>query len=173
MNRAVILDRDGVINDHRDYVNTPDDFILFDFSAKSIVLLREAGFIVVVATNQGGVGLGFMTKQSLDAVHEKMLSELAKEGAVIHDIAACIHSPRAGCSCRKPQPGLLFELQMRNHLDLSKSYMVGDRETDVEAGKAAGTRTVLIGKGPSTADFIASNLLTAAQWIVGDASTRS
>lgn len=173
MTRAVILDRDGVINDHRNYVNTPDDLILFDDSAQSIIRLREAGFIVVVATNQGGVGLGFMTQQSLDAVHEKMRSELAAEGAVIDDIAACTHSPKAGCSCRKPHPGLLFELQMRNHFDLSESYMVGDRETDVQAGKAAGTRTVLIGQGPSTADFVASNLLTASQWIVEDASTRS
>lgn len=172
MKKAVILDRDGVINDHKDYVHTPDDLILFDFSAPAIRLLREAEFSVVVATNQGGVGLGYLTEQALDDVHEKMRAELAEQGAIIDDIVSCIHAPKAGCTCRKPRPGLLYALQARNDLDLSKSYMVGDRETDVQAGQAAGTRTVRIGEGPSAADHVASTLLTAVHWILEDASTR-
>lgn len=173
MRKAVILDRDGVINDHRDYVNTPDDFVLFDDAASAIRLLREAGFAVVVATNQGGVGLGYMKASMLEAVHEKMKVDLAAQGAYLDDVAACIHAPKAGCSCRKPQPGLLLQLQSRNDLSLSESYMVGDRETDVEAGQAAGTRTVRIGHPPSNADYVAANLLAAAEWIVEDERTRS
>jgi len=168
MKRAVILDRDGVINDHRDYVNTPDDLILFDHAAPAIEMLNHAGLVVVVATNQGGVGLGYMTASTLAAVHQKMVRELALQGARVDDIAACTHAPHDGCDCRKPKPGLLLQLQRRNQFDLLSSYMVGDRETDVQAGKTAGTRTVLIGQGPTEADYTASDLLDAANWIVTD-----
>jgi D-glycero-D-manno-heptose 1,7-bisphosphate phosphatase len=171
MMRAVILDRDGVINDHRDYVNTPDDLYLFDFAAGAIRRLNEAGFLVVVATNQGGVGLGYMSEDTLQAIHKKMLRELREQGAEIHDVAACTHAPKAGCSCRKPKPGLLLELQRKHGFDLTASYMVGDMETDVEAGQSAGTHTVRIGRGPSAADYVATDLADAARWIVADAFT--
>jgi D-glycero-D-manno-heptose 1,7-bisphosphate phosphatase len=172
MKHAVILDRDGVINDHRDYVNSPADLYLFDFAGPAIRRLNQAGFLVLVATNQGGVGLGFLSEDTLYDIHLKMLRELAKDGARIDDIAACTHAPKAGCSCRKPKPGMLLELQRRHGFDLSDSYMVGDMETDVEAGKAAGTRTVRIGTGPSAADHVADNLASAVEWIVADAFTR-
>ena len=197
MTRAVILDRDGVINDHRRFVNTKDDFFLFPETPEAIRLLNQSGFLVLVATNQGGVGLGYMTEENLAQIHEYMLSRLHEEGGRIDDIAVCPHAPSAGCDCRKPKPGLLLELWYRHHFDLEHSYMVGDRETDVQAGKAAGTKTVLIGpetsaasssestraprhgtkfgpgKGPgkktSAADFVATNILDAARWIVQDA----
>lgn len=173
MTRAVILDRDGVINDnHRDpNVNRPDQFILFEHTAQAIQKLNQAGFLVLVATNQGGVGLKYMSKQALDEIHEYMKERLFALGAVIDDVAACIHAPHAGCSCRKPKPGLLLELEQRYHFDLLMSYMVGDRETDVEAGIAAGTKTVYIGEGNTKANFKCSNLLEAVEWILVDALT--
>lgn len=168
MKRAVILDRDGVINDHRDYVNGPDDFILFPDAADAIGRLNRAGHWVLVATNQGGVGLGYMSLDDLAAVHQYMLRELALRGAKIDDIVFCPHAPRAGCSCRKPKPGLILELHRRHQFDLQNSYMVGDRETDIEAGRAAGTKTVLIGREPTTANHSANTLSEAVDWILQD-----
>jgi D-glycero-D-manno-heptose 1,7-bisphosphate phosphatase len=169
MKPAIILDRDGVINDHRHFVNEPADLILFDTAPMAIRKLNNAGYKVVVATNQGGVGLGYLSADMLDRIHEKLVEELAAHGARIDDIAACTHSPHAGCDCRKPRPGLLYALQERHDLDLDKSYMVGDRETDVAAGKAAGTKTVLIGDGPSAADLVAADLAEAVDLILKEA----
>ncbi|MCL6444948.1 MAG: HAD family hydrolase [Alicyclobacillus sp.] len=168
MRRAVVLDRDGVINDNHEkiHVNRPQDLILFDGAAKAIRLLKEAGFMVMVATNQGGVGLGYLSQDQLDAIHARMVSELATQGAVLDDIAACIHAPHAGCACRKPKPGMLLTLQERHGFEAANSYMVGDMKTDVEAGKAAGMRTVFIGQSPMEADCVAPDILAAARWIV-------
>jgi D-glycero-D-manno-heptose 1,7-bisphosphate phosphatase len=177
MKQAVILDRDGVINDHQRYVNHPQDLILYPTTAPAIRVLNEAGFFVCVATNQGGVGLGYLRESMLERIHAEMCKRLDHDGAHIDDIRACIHAPNDGCDCRKPKPGLLLALQEDLGFDLTHSYMVGDRDTDVIAGQAAGTRTVLIGKRTSVEvttiqpDFIAPNLLVAAQWIVSDATS--
>jgi D-glycero-D-manno-heptose 1,7-bisphosphate phosphatase len=168
MKRAVFLDRDGVINDHIRYVNRPEDLILFPFAGRAIARLNEAQFLVFVVTNQGGVGLGYMREEDLAEIHEKMVRELRKEGAYIDDILSCTHSPHAGCECRKPSPQMLLRLADRHGVDLAASYMVGDRATDVEAGRKAGTKTVLIGRrDPSlSVDYQASDLLDAVDWIV-------
>lgn len=167
----MILDRDGVINEHKHFVNHPNDFYLYPDVAQAIVALNTAGLLVCVATNQGGVGRGFLAESTLLDIHEKMRALLAEEGAVIDDIAYCPHSPEAGCACRKPQPGMLFALQERNGIDLASSYMVGDRETDVEAGRRAGTFTVKIGYGSSAADHVAPSLAEAVPWILEHAQT--
>ncbi|MCL6516563.1 HAD family hydrolase [Alicyclobacillus sp.] len=170
MKRAVFLDRDGVINDNRRPVNRPEELVLFPFAGRAIRLLNEAGWRVFVATNQGGVGLGYMTEADLAAVHRRMQALLSDQGARIDDIAACTHRPDAGCGCRKPRPGMLLELARRHGIDLTASYMVGDRDTDVEAGRAAGTRTVFIGEGSVDADIRAKDLWEAACQIVGNSS---
>ncbi|SFU82507.1 D-glycero-alpha-D-manno-heptose-1,7-bisphosphate 7-phosphatase [Alicyclobacillus macrosporangiidus] len=168
MKRAAILDRDGVINRNERPVNRPDELVLFPRAAEAIRLLNGAGFLVCVATNQGGVGLGYMSEADLKAVHRRMCELLAREGARVDDIVACTHRPDAGCPCRKPKPGMLFALARRHDLHLAASYMVGDRDTDVQAGLAAGTKTVFIGTGPSEAHYEARDLLDAAEWIVRD-----
>jgi D-glycero-D-manno-heptose 1,7-bisphosphate phosphatase len=168
---AVVLDRDGVINDHRRFVNGPADFYLFSFAAKAIRMLNEQGIPVYVATNQGGVGLGFTTLQSLAEIHEKMLADLEAEGARIDDIAFCPHRPDEGCRCRKPKPGLLLSLQEKHHFDFRQSFMVGDRETDVEAGIEAGMKTIRIGSEKTKADYHCKNLLEAAEYILRIASS--
>jgi D-glycero-D-manno-heptose 1,7-bisphosphate phosphatase len=177
MNRAVILDRDGVINDnrHQPNVNHPEDLILFDFAAEAIRQLNQQGFLVLVATNQGGVGLNYMTKDALEAIHQEMMDRLKSQGAVIDGIAACTHAPRAGCNCRKPRPGLLYQLQRHFDVDLRKSYMVGDRQSDIDAGRAAGTKTVFVLSGADKecrgADHVCRNLLEAVDWIIKDCRT--
>jgi D-glycero-D-manno-heptose 1,7-bisphosphate phosphatase len=167
-NRAVFLDRDGVINDHIRYVNRPEDLILFPGTGEALKRLRDAGYRLFVVTNQGGVGLGYMTEENLQAIHQKMKEELALEGAFLDDIAYCPHKPHAGCACRKPHPTMITDLAKRHAIDLVQSYMIGDRETDIEAGIRAGTRTILIGEGPSQADYVVPDLTRAVDVILKD-----
>lgn len=168
MKRAVILDRDGVINDNSEviHVHEPSEFVLFPQVCEAIALLNHHDYLVMVATNQGGVGLGFLSEQALTDVHQEMIRLLALGNARLDAIAACIHPPKSGCSCRKPKPGLLFQLNELHPFESSRSTMVGDRETDVQAGLAAGMRTVLIGQAPTQADFTADSLYDAVQWIL-------
>jgi len=171
MKRAVILDRDGVINecqtDRVRHVNHPHQLILLEGVPEAIKALNDAGFPVFVATNQGGIGLGFMKEASLHAIHRRMTDLLGRQGAVIADIAYCPHRPKAGCDCRKPKPGMLKLLGVRQDIDLSASFMVGDRDTDVQAGQAAGCITVRIGPTDPVADYSAPSLAEAVPWIIG------
>ncbi|KEO85135.1 D-glycero-alpha-D-manno-heptose-1,7-bisphosphate 7-phosphatase [Tumebacillus flagellatus] len=166
---AVFLDRDGVINDHVTYVNTPEDLILFPGVGTAIKSLRDGGYQVFVVTNQGGIGLGHMKEENLHRIHEKMERELEQDGAVIDEIAYCPHKPHAKCACRKPEPKMILDLARKYDVDLSRSFMVGDRETDVEAGRKAGTRTVFIGANGKTdphATHSVKTLVEAAEWIL-------
>lgn len=169
--KAVFLDRDGVINDNVRPVNRPEDLILFPNVGRSVKRLRDAGYRVFVVTNQGGVGLGYMTEADLNSVHDKMMQELSRDGGVIDDIRCCIHKPYVGCKCRKPEPGMIRELADLYDIDLNRSFMVGDRDFDIQAGKRAGTRTVFIGTGHPEADFQAPTLPDAVRLIVQNGET--
>ncbi|MEC5423949.1 HAD family hydrolase [Virgibacillus sp. C22-A2] len=173
MNRAMFLDRDGVINevlsDRVKFVNVPENFYLLDGVGEAIKLFNDKGFKVFVVTNQGGIGLGFMMESALHIVHNKMEEDLAAFGARIDDIAYCPHKPHAKCACRKPKPQMIIDLAEKHDIDLAKSYMVGDREPDIEAGKEAGTTTILVGDRKESkveADKIFPDLLAVAKWIV-------
>jgi len=169
---AAILDRDGVINDNRRIVNEPADFILYDSAGEGIRLLNQAGFLVLVATNQGGVGLGYMSELNLQQIHEEMSSRLAAVGARIDDVLACTHAPHADCPCRKPRPGMILQFLERYGLKPATTFMVGDRRTDIEAGRNAGVQTVLIGDKPSReANYTAVNLKQAAEWMIKQVSS--
>ncbi|GAX91597.1 D-glycero-alpha-D-manno-heptose-1,7-bisphosphate 7-phosphatase [Effusibacillus lacus] len=164
--KAVFLDRDGVINDNVRPINKPDDLILFPGVGAAVKRLQDAGYRVFVVTNQGGVGLGYMTEEDLRSVHDKMIRELSRDGAVIDDIRYCSHRPHAGCGCRKPEPGMILELASKYNIDLDQSFMVGDRDFDIQAGRRAGTRTVFIGKGHADADLVAKDLTEAVNQIL-------
>jgi D-glycero-D-manno-heptose 1,7-bisphosphate phosphatase len=171
LKKAVFLDRDGVINEvltkRVKFVNKPSQFYLLEGVGKAIRLLNEASFAVFVVTNQGGIGLGYMKETMLDRIHQKMKDELARDGAYIDDIAYCPHKPHEGCECRKPKPNMILSLAKKHEIDLSESYMIGDRDVDIEAGKQAGTKTILIGEDQEgIADAYFSNLLEAVQWIL-------
>lgn len=165
MTQAVFLDRDGVINevlsDRVKFVNTPEQFYLLSGVGEAIRQLNDLGWKVYVVTNQGGIGLGYMTRAELEAIHQKMGQDLATYDAKVDGIAYCAHRPQAGCSCRKPKPKMILDLAKKHHIDLKESYMVGDRAPDIEAGEQAGVKTVLVGHRQKSikADLTFANLL--------------
>lgn len=169
--RAVFLDRDGVLNQSIGSrpPNNKEELTLIPGVPKAIAMLNEAGFLVFVVTNQGGVGLGYMTPHDLEGIHKKLAEEVGKQGGSFTEIMACTHRPRAGCSCRKPKPGMLLTLANKYHVDLKRSFMVGDRDMDIEAGKAANTTTILIESNEKTkqvADYTCPNLLATSDLIL-------
>lgn len=175
----MFLDRDGVLNrDAPGFVTRPDGLHILPGAAKAVALLKQAGFRVVVATNQSGVGRGLMTEDDLQAVHEKLLRELSAEGGRLDAIYYCPHTPWDGCDCRKPLPGMLLRASADHGLDLTRCYFIGDKPTDISAGKAAGCRTVLVLSGleptyrpemfPDRPDHVCADVLEAALWVLED-----
>ena len=172
MKRAVFLDRDGVINEvltkRVKFVNNPKQLYFLPGVEEAIKSLNEHFDYVFVVTNQGGIGLGYMKEKQLHKIHDFMVAELKKKGATIHEVAYCPHKPKAGCECRKPNSKMIVDLGGKYNIDLEKSYMVGDTDTDIIAGKKAGTKTVFLGKRDPLADAVFPNLKEAAQWIIRD-----
>lgn len=151
--QLIILDRDGVINqDSDDYIKSPAEWIPIEGSAAAIARLNGAGYSVVVATNQSGVGRGYYDTATLDAIHAKMRLHLAQAGARLAGIFYCPHTPEEGCDCRKPAPGLLDQISERFGCSLAGVPMVGDSARDLEAGLVHAMRPVLVrtGKGERT-----------------------
>ncbi|QEK12806.1 HAD family hydrolase [Crassaminicella thermophila] len=165
MKKAVFLDRDGVINDNKKPVNKPEDLILYPWTIDALKMLSKADFLLFVVTNQGGIEMGYFTEDDLHRIHNEMTKIFQSEKISIHDIAYCPHF-KTKCTCRKPSPGMLLELAKKYHIDLKSSYMVGDREMDIEAGFKAGCKTIKIGKPCKNADYTVYNLLEAAKLIV-------
>ena len=159
---TVFLDRDGTLNElvydeQSGAMNSPlwpEQFMLKPHAAQFVKGLNELGFLCIVVTNQPGVAKGSLSLVRLDRIHWRMREELARSGAHLDGIFYCPHHPDPGpggnpalataCHCRKPRPGLLIEAASVHHVDLYRSYMVGDRLTDMEAGRAAGVTTVLL-----------------------------
>jgi len=170
MKKAIFLDRDGVLNEvlssRVKFVNHPNDLYLLEGAAEAVVELSKAGYDIYVVTNQGGVGLGFLKEKDLRKIHDHLIKVIKEKGGIIKEVSYCPHKPKAGCQCRKPNPGLLLELAERHDIDLVNSVMVGDHERDIEAGKKAGCKTVFIGEEETTADRKASSLLAAVPLII-------
>jgi histidinol-phosphate phosphatase family protein len=177
-NRAVFLDRDGVINEEVNYLRRPEDFRLLPRAAAAIRLLRRHGWRVVVVTNQSGVARGYYTDTDVAVIHERMHRDLVQAKAEVDAVYFCPHHPDDGCDCRKPGT-LLFERAAADlRLDLTASYYVGDKLTDLLPGKALGGQTILVltGHGHQEQEFarqqgfqphcVADNLYSAAKWIV-------
>jgi histidinol-phosphate phosphatase family protein len=141
---AVFVDRDNTIIADVKYCNDPDKVQLLAGAAEGLRQLSRAGYFVVIVTNQSGIGRGYFDEQQLKAVHARMREELHARGADFDALYYCPHIPEDSCSCRKPRPGLLLRAASELDLDLNLSYTIGDNGKDIEAGRAAGTRTVLI-----------------------------
>ena len=145
MKRAVFLDRDGVINEVILRNGRPlapsrvGDLTLRPGVAEAIGRLRRAGFLIVVVTNQPDVGKGLVAREAVEAIHEALRRRLPLDA-----IKTCYHVDEDRCACRKPKPGLLLEAARERGIDLAQSVMVGDRWRDIEAGRAAGCRTILM-----------------------------
>jgi len=151
--KLVILDRDGVINaDSDQYIKSPEEWTPIPGSLEAIARLTQAGFRVVVATNQSGLGRGLFDMATLNAIHNKMHKAVNQLGGRIDAVFFCPHAQDAGCSCRKPQPGMLLEIAERFKLVLAGVPAIGDSLRDLQAASAAGARPILVltGKGRQT-----------------------
>lgn len=170
--RAVFLDRDGIINraflrDGRPY--PPRDLSeleILPHVPEALQALKAAGFDLIVVTNQPDVARGTVTRDAVEAIHNRLLAELP-----LDRVAACFHDDQDACDCRKPKPGMLRMMAKERGIDLSRSFMVGDRSRDIEAGIAAGCKTIFIDYGyaePSPAakaNYVCRTLFEAAAWI--------
>jgi D-glycero-D-manno-heptose 1,7-bisphosphate phosphatase len=151
--KLIILDRDGVINqDSDEYIKTPDEFIPIPGSLEAIARLSQAGYLVLIATNQSGIARGYFTMDTLNQIHDKLQRLLNPYGGHIDGIFFCPHGPGDKCHCRKPQPGLYEEIAQRLNVDLSGVPAVGDSLRDLQAAQAVGATPILVrtGKGKRT-----------------------
>ncbi len=152
--RAVFLDRDGTLNVEKDYLYRVEDFEFIPGVPEALKKLQEAGFLLVVVTNQSGVARGFYTLEDVEILHRHMRAELDKYGVTLDGIYVCPHHPEKGqppfnidCDCRKGKPGMLLQAAQELDIDLSQSFMVGDKLADIEAGTAAGCSSILVRTG--------------------------
>ena len=144
----VILDRDGVINrDRADYVKTPAELDFIPGSLEAIAALTQAGYGVVVATNQSGVGRGLLSEQDLDAIHAKLETAVQAAGGRLLGVFVCPHAPDTGCACRKPRAGLLQQIATWAGIDLIGVPVVGDAVRDLEAARSVGALPILVRTG--------------------------
>lgn len=149
----IILDRDGVVNYDSDaYIKSPDEWHPIPGSLEAIAALNQAGFKVLIATNQSGIARGLYDEAMLYRIHAKFLSALQVVGGEITEIFFCPHHPDDDCLCRKPKPGLLHQIQKKYELNLSETFFIGDSYTDIEAASHAGARPILVltGNGSKT-----------------------
>ena len=154
--RAIFLDRDGTINIYKGFLRNINDFELIQGIGDAIQRINEQGYLAIVVTNQPVIARGELSKEELEEIHNRMETELGREGAYLDGIYVCPHHPDKGyegevvglkidCACRKPKPGMLLCAEKDFNINLEESWMVGDRESDIKAGRAAGCRTALVG----------------------------
>jgi len=146
--KVIFVDRDGVINvDLMGYVEKPADFRFEEGAVQALKKLYESGYKIIVISNQAGVGDGVFTSEACWDVHKHMLAELAKEGIDVFSAHYCLHGKKAGCACRKPEIGLFKEAEKRIAFNKKKTFFIGDKATDIEAGKKYGIKTAFVRTG--------------------------
>ena len=183
---AVFIDRDGTISEEVGYINHPSRLRVFPYSAEAVRRLNEAGWLAILVTNQAGVARGYFTEDMIGVVHSILIEELARDGARLDAIFYCPHHPsvgeppyRAACDCRKPQPGLIRQAACTFDIDMTRSWMVGDRYGDIELAYNAGLRSALVLSGYGRGEWehqcaawkhmpelVAENLIEAVRLII-------
>src|SRR5437868_3402911 len=182
---AIFLDRDGTINEDIGYVSSPDELIIYPYVAQAVRLINETGLKVIIITNQSSVARQICDEPTLAAIHERLIDELAGDGARIDAVYYCPHHPHIGkppyrqaCKCRKPSPGMLRQAAREHDIDLSASYVVGDKASDMNLATNAGARGALVLTGygretlanrerwPCAPEIIADDLLDAVKQIL-------
>lgn len=182
---AVFIDRDGTLNEDIGYVSTPDQLVLYPWAAEAVRRVNESGLLTVVITNQSGIARGMYTEETLHAIHSRMIDEFAGEGARVDAIYYCPHHPDAGdsryriaCECRKPRTGMLVKAAREHEIDLARSFVIGDKASDIKLAENAGARGALVFTGygretrahparwPCAPEFEAENLLEAVKQIL-------
>ena len=168
--KAIFLDRDGTLNKYVGFLRNIDDFELIDGVAEAVTKINASGYLAIVVTNQPVIARGEVTVPQLQEIHNKMETLLGKQGAYLDGLYYCPHHPDKGfegeipelkfnCDCRKPKPGMILKAAEDFNIDLENSWMVGDGENDIKAGKAAGCKTALIGDGDFNQDMTVKSLL--------------
>ena len=146
--KAIFLDRDGVINVDHGYVGKVEEFHFIEGIFEALRKLQQKGYKLFIVTNQSGIGRGYYSEADFLKLTEWMLKELQKEGVEIEEVAYCPHHPDDGCGCRKPEPGMIDYLAKKYGIDLKSSWMIGDKPSDLEAGRRAGVGgTILLDEG--------------------------
>jgi D,D-heptose 1,7-bisphosphate phosphatase len=183
-NLAVFLDRDGTLNEDPGYINDPEKVVLFPETGDALALLKKYGFLLIVISNQSGIARGLMTSKDVESVNDKINNLLSEYKVKIDAFYFCPAHPdysnEEDCECRKPSPKLIFEATKEFNIDLKKSYFIGDSIADVQCGKNAGIKTILVRtgkggesfsilqKGNNFPTFVADNLLNACNFILAD-----
>ena len=176
-NRAVFLDRDGVLNrDSPDFIKSPDEFDLLPGAPEAVARLNQAGFLCIVVTNQSGIARGLVTVRNLEAMNRKLIDAVKDAAGEIAAIYHCPHLPSDNCACRKPRTGMIREAATDFGIDLTRSFLVGDKPHDIQCGSDAGCTSILVLSGQtrtySESDFdppashVAADLSAAADWIL-------
>jgi D-glycero-D-manno-heptose 1,7-bisphosphate phosphatase len=182
---AIFMDRDGTINEDIGYVTNVEELTIYPWAAEAVRLINESGMKAIVITNQSGVARGLYTEEALRSIHDRMIEELGSEGARVDGVYYCPHHPEIGeqqycvaCGCRKPEPGMLHRAAREHDIDLARSYVIGDKASDINLASNAGARGVLVltgyGRGtlegrdryPCEPEIVADNLLDAVKQIL-------
>lgn len=173
--RAIFIDRDGTINEDIGYVSKPDDLVIYPWAAEAIRLINESDFKTIVITNQSGVARGMYTEEVLSAIHDRLIERLAGQGARLDAVYYCPHHPTIGgepyrqvCDCRKPLPGMLRAAAREHDIELSASYVIGDKASDVNLATNAGARGVLVLTGYGRETLARADLYPCGPAIVAE-----
>jgi D-glycero-D-manno-heptose 1,7-bisphosphate phosphatase len=183
--RAVFVDRDGTLNEDIGYVSTAEELVIYPWAAEAVRLINESGLLTVVITNQSGIARGMYSEPILGSIHSRMIEELARKGARIDAVYYCPHHPEAGdaryraaCECRKPRTGMLDKAAREHDVDLARSFVIGDKASDIKLAENAGARAALVLTGygretlahpdrwPCAPEIVAENLLEAVKRIL-------
>jgi histidinol-phosphate phosphatase family protein len=172
--KAVFLDRDGTIIIDKVYLNDVKGIEYLPGALESLRKMQDAGFLLLIATNQSGVARGIVQLEVLHAIHDQIQKDCEAFGVKIDGFYYAPYSVESNHPMRKPNPGMLLTGAKEHRVDLSQSYMIGDRESDVEAGQKAGTKSILLSAAAATtaADFVCADLVQATQYILDGASPK-
>jgi len=172
---AVFLDRDGTINEDTGYVSRPEELVLIEGSTRAVKALNDRGVKVIIITNQSGVARGYFEEKAVGEVNEKLIELLHLDGARVDGIYYCPHHPDDECRCRKPETGMIERAAKEHGVEIEKSYVVGDKATDMELARNAGAKGILVmtGQGAEEVDtlktkpeYVARDLADAVSWIL-------
>ncbi len=175
------MDRDGTVSEEVGYVYHAGLYKVFSWTGAAIRKINEHGLKAVLITNQSGVGRGYFDEASVDEVHRILRIELAAQNAKLDAIYACTHHPDAGCDCRKPNPGMLLRARDEMDIDLTQSFVIGDKYLDIETAHNVGAKGILVltgygreemqkhQSGGNQPDLVAENLMTAVDAILNGA----
>jgi len=155
--KTIFLDRDGVINKDINYLHKIDDFEFIDGIFDACLHFQSLGYTIIIITNQSGIERGYYNESDYQILNQWMLGNFNERDIKILDIFHCPHGPKSMCGCRKPKPGMLKKAQEKHHIDMKKSWMIGDKETDIQAANAAGIYNTILIKGSQLSDEVNSS----------------